>query len=157
MGVESLCGYVVNNRRLITIQDTQSMSHSYYPMLPVEHARCVAVMPVQRGESIAGCFCACSTQPFYFTAERLELIQNYSQLLTVAFTPAEFYLSRNIDLALFPPQKQQAQHFSTFQQRLLDTIRSSARQDRPLSGQQASSLVMSQLEEELSQLARKHM
>ncbi|HTK06934.1 MAG TPA: GAF domain-containing protein [Ktedonobacteraceae bacterium] len=155
MGIESLCGYVVNNRRLITIQDTQSMSHSYYPLLPVEHARCVAVVPIQRGESIAGCFCACSTQPFYFTAERLELIQNYSQLLTVAFTQAEFYLSYNIDLALFPSQKQQAQHFSTFQQRLLDTMRSSARQEQPLSGQQASSLVMSQLEEELSQLAHK--
>ena len=152
MGAESLCGYVVNNRRPIVIQDTQAMPHPYYPLLPVEHARCVVVAPIQRGESIAGCFCACSTQPSYFDAERLDLVESYSQLLTVAFTAGEFYLSRNIDLALFPSRSQQAQCFATFQQRLLETIRSAAQQGQSLSGQQATSLVMAQFEEELSSL-----
>jgi GAF domain len=154
-GAESLCGYVANNRRPIIIQDTQAMNNTYYPVSQVEHGRCIVVVPIQRGESIAGCFCACSTQPNHFSIERLNLMQSYAQLLTVAFTPKEFYLSHNIDLALFPPRSQQAQHFSTFQQRLLDTMRDAVQRDQPLSGQQATLLVMSQFEEELSLLARK--
>jgi len=77
VGVESLCGYALSNRRLITIQDTQATdSVSYYPMLPVKDSGSMVVAPIQRGDGVAGCFYASSTQPSYFTSERLELFQS---------------------------------------------------------------------------------
>jgi transcriptional regulator with XRE-family HTH domain len=156
MGVESLSGYVVSNRRLVSIQDTQNLDrHVYYPRVPLEHERSVAVAPIQRGESIAGCFYVSSTQAKYFTPERLELLQNYAQLVTVAFTPAEFYRAGLIELALFSEQREQEKYFATFQQRLLETMRGAILRGEQLSSQQATQRVMVQLEEELLQLGKK--
>jgi GAF domain len=152
IGVESLCGYVLSNRRVITIQDTQARdSVSYYPMLPVKQAGSVVVAPIQRGEGVAGCFCTISTQPSYFTAERVELFQSYAQLLAVAFMPAEFYRPQNIDLGLFPSHEQQQGYFATFQTRLLHTMRDAILEGQSLSSQQAMQQVLVQLEKELLQ------
>jgi len=152
IGVESLCGYVLSNRRLITIHDVQATDFiSYYPLVPLQDSRSVVVAPIQRGEGVAGCFCASSTQPSYFTAERAELFQSYAQLLAVAFQPTEFYRSQNIDLGLFPSFGQQERYFATFQTRLLHTMRNAILGGQPLSSQQAMQMVLAQLEEELLQ------
>ncbi len=154
IGIESLGGYVASNQRMIIVQDTQAANHYYHPMVSTEHGRSIVASPIQRSEGVAGCFYVSSTQPFYFTPQRLDLLQSYTQLLSVAFTPSEFYPAQRIDLALFPPQNQQEHYFSTFQQRLLDTMRTAMQNGQSLNSNQATQLVTSQLEEELLQLAK---
>ncbi len=74
-------------------------------------------------DQIAGCLLVSSTQPDYFLSQaRQKLVQQYAELLLVAFEPANFYDLGSVDLGRIPPYEQQRSHLNNFRQRVADVM-----------------------------------
>ena len=102
---------------------------------------------------IAGCLLVSSTQNNYFLPQsRLALIENYANLLALAFEPEEFYEPCQIELNVMPNQEIQKKHFANFRQRVANTMMEGAINKRPVNNLEAERLVWQQLEEELLRL-----
>ena len=90
LGTESLAGAAVSSRRPQIVEDINQgqRAATYVP----EYAVSAAAFPITHSNRIAGCLLAASTQTGYFSSPaRQELIQNYSALLVLAFSPENFY------------------------------------------------------------------
>jgi hypothetical protein len=103
---------------------------------------------------VAGSLLVSSTQPNYFLLLQQTLIQDYADLIALAFRSEEFYETQQIALGLVPLQEVQQAYFSVFRQRLSETLVQAARQQQALTVIQAEQLVWQQFEEELLQLPR---
>src|SRR5205807_289265 len=103
---------------------------------------------------IAGCLLVSSTQHSYFTVpSRSSLIEQYANLLALAFEPREFYEPDQIELRVMPDQEIQKEHFANFRQRVANTMLEAARDRRPVSSVLAEEMVWQELEDELLQLS----
>lgn len=151
IGIETLSGYVVSSRHPTTIQDIHAQQ-TYYPMFRQESSRSLSVIPIQKAEGIAGCLYLCSTQANYFQPHRVELLQDYAELLSLAFVNEEYYPPEQIEMGVLPSLEEQEPYFLNFQQRLVHVIRESAQQKIHLNNQQATQKVLQQLEYELLHL-----
>lgn len=150
IGAESLSGNVVASCRPITIQNVAE-----YPLLKrnmTESLVSVTSFPILRRGFIAGCLVFTSTQLNYFTPPRLSLIQQYANLISLAFAPEDFYDAKNIDLGVMPPASAQKPYFSQFRQRVANVMRQSWQNHQFMSSIHAEKLVWQQLEEELLSL-----
>jgi transcriptional regulator with XRE-family HTH domain len=149
LGAESLCGYVATLCRPASnqnVDDTQNL----IPAHKVEYEKSASVQPILFAGRIAGCLLVSSTQYNYFlTQSRLTLIENYSNLLALAFEPEEFFEPQDIELRVMPNQEEQKKHFADFRQRVANTMIEGSRNKRPVNNLQAERLVWQQLEEEL--------
>ncbi len=150
LGSESLAGYVVASCRPIVIQNRQE--RGIYPAHWVEWEESAAVYPLMLAGEIAGCLSVSSTQPGYFLPFRCELIQNYAELLVLAFEPADFYPPDSIELWPMPFYKTQEKYLTGFRQRVSEVLIQALREQRPMHLAQAQQIVWQQLEEELLQL-----
>src|SRR2546430_7862078 len=102
---------------------------------------------------VAGCLLFSSAQPEYFVSPfRLALIQGYTDLMTLAFAPEEFYSPELIGLSVMPPFTVQQQHFVNFQQRVFKVMADSAHSAHPLLFTEAEQIAWQQLEEILEHL-----
>src|SRR5258707_6616489 len=146
LGAESLCGSVVSSCRPITVQ--RQVQESSAESRLVELAS-VTAYPILRRGCIAGSILITSTRSNYFTPHRLALIQNYANLIALAFQPEEFYDPKDIQLGVMPATPVQKPYFATFRQRIANVMRVSQSNYRPISISDAEQLVWQQLEEEL--------
>jgi transcriptional regulator with XRE-family HTH domain len=152
LGAESLCGYVVTICRPAANQNVDD-EQSLVPAHKVEHEKSASVHPILFAGRIAGCLLVSSTQYNYFLPQsRLALIEDYANLLALAFEPEEFYDVKDIELRIMPDQEIQKQHFSNFRQRVANTMIEAARNRRPVNNIQAEQMVWQQLEDELLQI-----
>ena len=81
------------------------------------------------------------------------MIQQYADLIALAFEPEEFYEPQDIQLRVMPSHSLQKLYFADFRQRVANAMRDSIGTDRPLNNIEAEQLVWQQLEEELIELS----
>src|SRR6266576_829571 len=101
-------------------------------------------------------YCSLAHYKIFFSQSRLTLIENYANLLALAFEPEEFFEPQDIELRVMPNQEEQKKHFADFRQRVANTMIEGARNKRPVNNLQAEQIVWQQLEEELLQQATLH-
>ncbi|MFL5627016.1 MAG: GAF domain-containing protein [Ktedonobacteraceae bacterium] len=150
LGAETLCGSVASSCRPLTLQslDEENGLHDHIMV----DAASITAYPILRKGRIAGCILITSTCGNYFTSNRLALIQNYTNLLALAFQPEEFYDPKDIQLGIMPAVTAQKPYFATFRQRIADVMRMSLNNRRPINIADAEQLVWQQLEEDLLHL-----
>lgn len=152
LGIESLAGYALSNLRLRTIQD-RSESPTLYPARWLDWEESAVACPIMREGRFAGCLLVSSTQPRYFVPHREALIQNYAELMVLAFEPEEFYDPHDIQLGLMPNFDEQEKCFNTLRQRVAKAMVEGSKRQPPVTIMEAEQLVWQQLEEELLELA----
>ena len=146
LGAESLAGYVVASGRMLAIQ-SRSEAESLFPAQWVEWEESAMAYPIIRSDYVAGCFLVSSTQPGYFLSlPRQTLIQNYAELLSVAFEPNTFYKLQCVELGRMPSYEIQSPHLATFRSRVAEAM-----VQFRLDIVQAERKVWQQIEEELLQ------
>jgi hypothetical protein len=112
--------------------------------------------PVRLGGRVVGCLIISSTQPGYFLEFRQKLIEQYTELLTLAFRVDEFYALRDIELSLMPSEEIQRLRFSQFRQRVSNILLEASQKQRPITLREAEQIVWADLEEELLGLPVSH-
>ena len=150
LGAESLAGRAVAEALPQLGADCRrELSTTYLP----EYTVSAIALPILHSGRVAGCLLATSTQPDYFsTPERTELLQSYAALLKLAFSPADFYPLEQVELQCMPPLQIQHPYLSSFQQRLLATLKTAFTGNRSLNYLEAQHYVWGQIAEELLQL-----
>ncbi|GAC1356921.1 MAG: hypothetical protein NVS2B12_01230 [Ktedonobacteraceae bacterium] len=152
LGAESLAGHVTVSCRLEHIGDLRA-NKTFLPAYQVEHEVSAVACPIMHACRVAGCLLLSSTQPDYFAPEaRLSLVRGYTNLLSLAFDPSEFYDPETIALHIMPPPAQQQEYFSGFRQRVVKRMQESARTEHRLASTEAEQLEWQQIEELLLSL-----
>ena len=150
-GAESLVGFATSIGRqhsMVTINE----KHRLADHLP-EHAMSAVASPIMYAGRVAGCLLVASTQPGYFSQPaQLDLIQNYAQLLVLAFHPEDFYDLERIELQPMPSFQVQQSYLSSLQQRVLGLLNKATSDHSPLDYDVAEKQALWQVEEELLQL-----
>lgn len=153
LGAESLCGYTVSLCRPSSIQNLEE-EQIFFPARKVAYEKSAAAYPILYAGRIAGCLLVSSTQTNYFLSQtRLKLIENYANLLALAFDAAEYYTPEQIELRIMPDEEVQQQYFANFRQRVSSALLRAAKNRQPLNTSQAEQMVWQQLELEMLQLA----
>jgi hypothetical protein len=151
-GAESLVGFATSIGRQYTIANINEM-HQLQDHLP-EYAMSAGASPIMYAGRVAGCLLVVSTQPGYFSQPALlELIQNYAQLLVLAFHPEDFYDLERVELQPMPSFQAQQSYLSSIQQRILRLLKKAAIDHSPLSYDVAEQEALWQIEEEFLQLS----
>lgn len=117
LGMESLCGLAVGERRTVSNGDLR-LPHAE-PYFRDRHELSAAAHPICLEGKVAGCLLASSTQINYFTQQRLNLLTALSDLMALAFHPEEFYPHAKIMLRQLPPPGEQRKILATFRNRML--------------------------------------
>ncbi len=151
LGAESLAGYVVSTGHYRVIHSREEGPHPF-PAHWMGWEQSAIAYPIMRANLIAGCLLASSTQPHYFLTSRQVLLQNYTELLSLAFEADAFHELHNIELGMIPPSNVQLPYISSFRKRVANTMIQATRNQRSLTLSQAEQQVWLQLEEELLQL-----
>ena len=149
LGAESLAGYTVTTGRPAAIQTREE---SRFPARWVEREESAAAHPIRRGGRIAGCLLFASTQPTYFLPFRLALVENYTELMVLAFEREEFYEFEQIELRIMPSLEVQQPYFLSFSRRVTDLVREATRNQQPINILAAEQIVWKQIETELLQV-----
>jgi transcriptional regulator with XRE-family HTH domain len=147
LGIESLAGYALTTLRQLVIQD-RSERQNLFPGSWVEYEESAVACPITYEGRAAGCLLVSSTQPGYLLPFRQQLIQNYADLLVLAFVPEEFYASEEIELYPMPSPQIQVGHFSHLRQRISDVMLESYKNQRPINVLEAEQIVWQQIEKE---------
>lgn len=148
LGEESLAGNIVSTIRPKALQsrnDHQGIISAHW----VEWEESVAGYPLLRASKVAGCLLASSTQTNFFTAQRIQLLQHYAELLAFVLEPHEFYDSTQITLRTMPHAIEQQKKLVTFRIRVAELIAQSLRDNIPMNLTQAELIVWGQIEQEL--------
>jgi hypothetical protein len=151
LGAESLAGMAVSSGLTQVIDDIHQEQWS--AMNLPEHAVSAVALPITHSNRIAGSFLLTSTQAGYFTSvARQELIENYKAMLALAFSPDNFYGRAQIMLHVMPTFQVQQPYLSTFQERIVATLKTAFSANRTISYLEAQQHVCGQIAEELVQL-----
>ncbi len=156
LGVESLAGYAVTKGRSFSAENRLDRL-GFYPVRWEAWEESAAVCPIWFENRIAGCLVASSTQPRYFLPFRQALIEQYAQLLVLAFEPEDFYDLQDIELMPMPPHEEQQQRVIDFRQHLSEILLTAGHQHQNINIEQAERLVWQQLEGELLDLLNREM
>ncbi|QBD77900.1 hypothetical protein EPA93_18630 [Ktedonosporobacter rubrisoli] len=152
LGAESLAGNVVTLCRSGIIQNLDE-EHNLIPASRVEYEKSVAIYPILYAGKIAGVLLVSSTQYNHFLSQRrTSLIQNYADLIALAFEPEDFYAPEQIALSIMPSHTEQKSYFAHFRQRVTDTMITAASRHQPTNYLAADQEVWQQLEAELLQI-----
>ncbi len=151
LGVESLAGYAVTKGRTFTAE-SRSDRLGFYPIRWEEWEESAIACPIWYEERITGCLLVSSTRQNYFLPFRRALIEQYAQLMMLAFEPEDFYEQQDIELMPMPTRKVQQTRTSNFRQLLSNILLEAGRKQQAITIQQAEHLVWQQLEEELLDL-----
>jgi hypothetical protein len=150
MGVETLAGYVVSTCQpaCVSAFEQQAM----LPVWPLADEASAAAYPLMRAGCIAGALFVTSLVPNFFTPARRELLDQYTQLLSLAFDAPDFFDPQTIRLALFPrpQQEQQRPYLGTLRERIAQQIAQEAlNHQRPYSLREVEITVLQAIEEEM--------
>ena len=149
LGAESLAGHVVTNSHSETINDLRA-DNSLLPAYQTEYEVSASAHSIMYTNHVAGCLLVSSTQPNYFLSQaRLSLISDFTQLISLAFTPEQFYPLDSIELRIMPSLEVQRDLFATFQRRITMLMKESLNTSHPLTRFEAEQAVWKQFEEEL--------
>ena len=149
LGAESLAGSVVTHCRPSIVQDLEE-THPLKPTLLTDYEKSAAIYPILYTGNVAGALLVSSTIPNYFLpASRCALIQQYADLLALAFSSSDFYPPEEIALGVMPSQKEQKKHFAAFGHLVAQAMMTATTNRDPINNLQADLLAWQKLEEEL--------
>lgn len=152
LGSESLAGYAASKGLPAVCQNLRE-NPTFLPIRQEAFEESAAAFPLRKGENIAGCLLVTSTQTDYFTRKRLDLIERYAQLISLAYHDHEFCERQDIQLQELPPTETQQKQFTTFRQRVTEAMNHIDVRKRPKNIIEAEALVWSQLAAELTGMA----
>jgi hypothetical protein len=151
VGAESQMGYAMMTGHFIAVQSHEERMRTY-PSHQSEEMESYAAFPILLADHVAGCLGVASTMPYYFTLERLDLLQRYADLLVLAFEHDKFYALSDIELGIMPDHRLQQRLIAGFQQRVSQHMIRASRQGQRLTRPQAEAVVWHELEGELLDL-----
>lgn len=152
LGLESLAGYAVTTSRLIALQ-SQAERQIHFPVQWVKWEESALACPVTREGALAGCLIVSSAQPYYFTPERQELLQDYANLLVLVFEPEEFYSAETIALSIMPSYEIQQKQLTGLRTRLSNLMSTVNRHSQTMNVLQAELEIWKQVEKELLEIS----
>lgn len=149
LGMESLAGYVVQNQHPTSIEDLSQ--EKLLPAIQDDFEVSAAAVPLFYEGNIAGCLLASSTQIGHFNRQRMELMGDFANLLTLGVDSADFYPHSRIQLGIlrYETAGEQRMVLRTFRERVQQLMIESARNRTPIKYLQAEERVWCQLEEEV--------
>ena len=147
LGSESMAGFSVMNGRPL-IRQNQQEHEGRFPAHWTEWEVSAAAYPIQRAGAVAGSFVVSSTQPDYFLPFRVKLIEQYSELLSLAFDQEEFYPLDIINLYEMPMYTAQREPLATLHRRAIKLMQEAVLRNEILPLQQATELAWQQIEEQ---------
>lgn len=145
LGVESLAGHVVLSGHLEVnpfLREPGGIAPGY-PALWEESA---VAAPILYAGTVAGSLLVSSTQPDYFSQIRCTLIEQYVELLALAFPPEAFYEPADIELLPLPPYEVQRPSLSRFRQRVTGRLRQALQEGENLPLGQAEQMAWQEIE-----------
>ncbi len=147
LGSESLAGYAVTTGHVV-VNPRLSEKVGSLAGYRGEWEESAAAAPIMRKGEIAGCLLLSSTQPDYFHPAHLVLVEQYAELLELAFEPEDYYKPDRINLWPLPEAPVQYTALAKFRERVVRLMTQTARQPRPLTLTEAERTVWQQLEAE---------
>lgn len=151
LGLESMSGYAIEVRHVV--KDDDVTKPKMIPVIRDEYEISAAAHPIRFGGRIAGCLLASSTQPGYFSQQRLSLLATFSDLLALAFERKEFYESGQIELRIMPTATQQAPYLASFRERVTRKFQEASFKGQSMNHFEAEQQVWRDIEAALIELA----
>lgn len=143
-GREALVGAVIASGLPAMVRN-RSEGQALYPVWWDSADESAIAYPIHLSNNIAGSLLVVSSLPDYFMlASRRQLVQQYAELMTVAFGFDAFYACEQIELGYMPARSCQSQSFALYRQRV-----AALTAQLHVSGIEAEPLVLQQLEAEL--------
>ncbi len=147
LGSESMAGFTVMNGRPL-IRQNQREHEGRFPAHWTDWEASAAAYPIQRAGAVAGSLVVSSTQPEYFLPFRQKLIEQYSELLALAFEREEFFPVERINLYEMPNYTQQRDPLTTLHKRAVKLMQEAVLKNEVLPLQDATELAWQQIEEQ---------
>jgi len=148
LGAESLAGHVITSGHLEVnqnLQDKNSLSAGYRGPWEVS----AAAVPIMSMGKVAGSLLISSTRPDYFLPTRCKLIEQYAELIALAFAPEDFYELEQIELAPLPSYEVQQPYLAGFRKRVNELMLQDASRQHLMTIFEAEQIVWQQIEAEL--------
>ncbi len=146
LGLESPVGNAVSRGHIIIVQSNKELTQ-HYPTYQISFAESLVAFPLLNFDQTAGAIVVISTQPDYFSAAHIELIQGYTDLLILAFGPDQFYPLKEINLGILPPSDIQEQYLENFQAEVTRTMLAAEKNHQQMKRADAELAVWKKLEE----------
>jgi hypothetical protein len=150
-GAESQAGLAALFAHAVVLQNPEDVQR-IFPGQQIIMSGSYLTIPLLQYDCSAGSACFVSPQKNFFSSERISLLKQYVNLLTIAFEPQEFYPLANINLAMMPMRSRQQPLLSNLQQRITARMLLPVLDGLPLSRLQAEQQIIREIEEELIQL-----
>jgi GAF domain-containing protein len=149
LATDSLAGYVAQNQRPSSIEDLSK--ETLLPAYQTEDEISAAAAPIMLEGNIAGCLLASSVKIGHFTQQRLSLLASFSDLVSLALDPGEFYPREIIQLGVLRYRRAEDQRaiLRTFPRLVQKKLVESYQTTRPLSYLEAEESVWSELENQV--------
>jgi hypothetical protein len=151
LGAESLAGSAIISGHLMMNQQL-SQRDTLAAGYQGRWEESAVAAPILDAGRIAGALLVSSALPSYFLPTRTTLIEQYAELMAVAFASEEFYDPECIELRVMPTEERQRPYLARFRQRVNEFLQEAARKQQSLSFAQAELAVWQQLEAELLEL-----
>lgn len=148
LGSESLAGYAVSSGHVV-MNASLSDEPGQYAGYRSDWEESAAAAPIMRGGRVAGSLLVSSVQPHFFLSEHLTCIQNYAELLGLAFNEDDYYDLALIDLWPLPLAHVQQPYLAGFRKRVVAIMTHAAREQHAITLAEAELIVWQQFEEEL--------
>ena len=143
-GIESQVGHAVQEQRQILTQSSEERENWYPSGIP--DVQSVVAFPIQMANNVAGGISLLSVQAAYFSAERLDLIRAYTDMLALIFEHDEFYVSSQIEMGVLPSFPDQQMIISGFQQRVRQRLVEATRKGQLLARPEAEMEIWQEME-----------
>lgn len=147
-GAESPAGYAVAKRQIIVAQTLEEIRHTF-PHYETQAEQSLAACPILLSHRMAGSLVIASTQPHYFSQPRLDIIQQYTETMTIAFEPEQFFQLQDIELAIMPSAHIQRPQLAHFHQRVSQLMIEARTRKQFLTRPDAELIIWKQIEHEL--------
>lgn len=151
LGLESMSGYAVELRHVVKDDDVTQPKPT--PVIRDEYEISAAAHPIRFSGRIAGCLLASSTQPNYFSQQRLSLLATFSDLLALAFERKEFYEASQIELRMMPTPAQQAPYLARFRECVTKKFQEASLKGQSINHSEAEQQVWRDIEAALIELS----
>jgi hypothetical protein len=148
LGMESLAGYVVQHQYPLSIDELSK--ESLLPAIQDEYEMSAAAVPLLYEGNIGGCLLASSTVIGHFTRQRMDLMVDFANLLTIGMESKDFYPHSHVQLGVVKYDSAPAQRESlrSFRERVQQLIRAT-QSHVPIKYPEAEERVWKELEEEV--------
>lgn len=144
LGLESMSGYAAEMRHIVNNDDLSK--NTTFPAYQSEYEVSAAAHPIRLEGRIAGCLLASSTQPAYFSQQRLSLLTVLSDLISFAFEQKDFYAPNLIELRVMPKPEHQRPILATFRQRVTKKFQDATLQHITINNNEAELQVWQDIE-----------